>query len=130
MVAAYSRWVRQRDATASETAFQNLTGKVACKLLELQAVTQTPHGSPIPIDLPQARLAAMLGASREHVNRALGGLVASGEVRRLGRQLLATNLELEPSRDDGELEFRLARANELLLQGRIRAGNREVALTH
>jgi hypothetical protein len=25
---------------------------------------------------------------------------------RLGRQLLATNLGLEPSRDDGELEFR------------------------
>jgi hypothetical protein len=49
---------------------------------------------------------------------------------RLGRQLLATNLELGRSRDDGELEFRLARANELLLQGRIRAGNREVDLTH
>jgi hypothetical protein len=49
---------------------------------------------------------------------------------RLGRQLLATNLELEPSPDDGELEFRLARADELLLQGRIPRGNREVSLTH
>jgi len=49
---------------------------------------------------------------------------------RLGRQLLATTLELEASCDEGELEFRLARANELLLQGRIRGGNREVALTH
>jgi hypothetical protein len=49
---------------------------------------------------------------------------------RLGRQLLATNLELEPSRDDGELEFRLARADELLLAGRIPRGNRDVSLTH
>jgi len=47
---------------------------------------------------------------------------------RLGRQLLATNLELEPSRDDGELEFRLARANELLLAGRLPRGN--VLVTH
>jgi len=49
---------------------------------------------------------------------------------RLGRQLLATNLSLEPSRDDGELEFRLARADELLLTGRIPRGNRDVTLTH
>jgi hypothetical protein len=48
---------------------------------------------------------------------------------RLGRQLLATNLELEPSRDDGDLEFRLARADELLLSGRIPRGHREVQLT-
>jgi hypothetical protein len=38
---------------------------------------------------------------------------------RLGRQLLATNLELEPSPTEGELEFRLARADELLLSGRL-----------
>lgn len=49
---------------------------------------------------------------------------------RLGRQLLATNLELEPSRDDGELEFRLAREDELLLTGRIPRGNRDISLTH
>ena len=49
---------------------------------------------------------------------------------RLGRQLLATNLELEPSRDDGELEFRLARADELLLAGPHPARRRDVPLTH
>jgi hypothetical protein len=49
---------------------------------------------------------------------------------RLGRQLLATNLDLESSGDDGELEFRLAREDELLLTGRIPRGNRDVALTH
>jgi hypothetical protein len=49
---------------------------------------------------------------------------------RLGRQLLATKLEIEPSSDEGELEFRLARADELLLAGRIPRGHREVSLTH
>src|SRR5258706_16217842 len=49
---------------------------------------------------------------------------------RLGRQLLATNLDLESSSDDGELEFRLAREDELLLTGRIPRGNRDVTLTH
>ncbi len=87
MVIAYSRWLRQRDATASETAFRNLSGKIACKLLELQALTGTQRDTAIPIDLPQARLAGMVGASRENVNRALARLVARGEVRKLGRQL-------------------------------------------
>jgi hypothetical protein len=50
---------------------------------------------------------------------------------RLGRQLLATKLDLEPSNDDGsELEFRLAREDELLLTGRIPRGNRDATLTH
>ena len=49
---------------------------------------------------------------------------------RLGRQLLATNLELETSAQDGELEFRLARSNELLLSGRLPRGQSELSLTH
>lgn len=93
MVATYSRWIRQRDSQASETAFQNLSGKVACKLLELLSLTSTSAGAPIPIDLPQARLAAMLGASRENVNRALMQLVARGEVLRRGRRLVIPHPE-------------------------------------
>lgn len=87
MIATYSRWLRYRDALDSETAYQNLAGQIACKLLELRTRTDTAPGAPIPIDLPQARLAAMLGASRENVNRALARLVKSGEVLRLGRRL-------------------------------------------
>lgn len=49
---------------------------------------------------------------------------------RLGRQLLATDLELGPSAEDGELEFRLARSNELLLAGRIPRGHSELTLAH
>jgi len=49
---------------------------------------------------------------------------------RLGRQLLATNLELGTSAEDGELEFRLARSNELLLAGRIPRGQSDLTLAH
>jgi hypothetical protein len=49
---------------------------------------------------------------------------------RLGRQLLATNLELETSPADGELEFRLARSNVLLLAGRIPRGHSDLTLAN
>ncbi len=48
---------------------------------------------------------------------------------RLGRQLLATELELEAS-SAGELDFRLAREDELLLAGRIPRGAQGPKLSH
>jgi hypothetical protein len=45
----------------------------ACKLLELHILTGTRNGAPIALEVPQGRLAGTLGASRENVNRALGG---------------------------------------------------------
>lgn len=57
---------------------------------------------------------------------------------RLGRELMATDLELEACGEDEQLGFRLARKDELLLTGRIpRAGSqgtsretRDVTLAH
>jgi hypothetical protein len=52
---------------------------------------------------------------------------------RLGRALLATELELElepTDRDDAELGFRLAREDEVLLAGHIRRGDAELNLSH
>jgi CRP/FNR family transcriptional regulator, cyclic AMP receptor protein len=91
MVAAYAQWIRLRDAHLTETAFQNLSAKVACKLLELHILTGTPGGEPISLELSQGRLATMLGASRENVNRALARLVDLGEISRSGRRLVITN---------------------------------------
>jgi hypothetical protein len=48
---------------------------------------------------------------------------------RLGRELLATQLELETSREDSGLGFRLAREDRVLLAGRIPRGA-ELKLTH
>jgi hypothetical protein len=49
---------------------------------------------------------------------------------RLGRQLLATELALEPSTEGDDLGFRLAREDEVLLSGRIPFGGSAVKLTH
>ncbi len=49
---------------------------------------------------------------------------------RLGRQLLATELALEPSSEGDDLGFRLAREQEVLLAGRIPFGGAPVKLTH
>lgn len=94
MVGTYSRWIRQRDLNASEMAFQNLTGKVACKLLELLHLHDESTGGQavgIGLDLRQHELAAMVGGSRENVNRALQRLLKDGEVRRDGRRWSVTD---------------------------------------
>jgi hypothetical protein len=49
---------------------------------------------------------------------------------RLGRQLLATELALDSTSESDSLGFRLARADEVLLAGRIPRGERPLKLTH
>ena len=49
---------------------------------------------------------------------------------RLGRQLLATELELDAGVEERGLEFRLAREDQLLLSGIIPRGRSEVRLNH
>ncbi len=49
---------------------------------------------------------------------------------RLGRELLATHLDIQAESTDCELGFRLARADQLLLSGRIPHGRSEVNLAH
>jgi CRP-like cAMP-binding protein len=91
VAATYATWIRLRDAHVSESAFQNLAAKVACKLLELHILTRTRSGAPIALELSQGRLAGMLGASRENVNRALAQLLDRGEVVRSGRSLVISD---------------------------------------
>jgi adenylate cyclase len=75
-------YVRRRDEDLAEVAFLDLPGRLAHKLLQLA----DRHGEPveggvrITIRVPQGELAAMVGSSRENVNRALGRFVASGAV--------------------------------------------------
>jgi hypothetical protein len=49
---------------------------------------------------------------------------------RLGRELLATQLELEASAEEAGLGFRLERDNQVLLAGRIPGGPGGLRLTH
>jgi CRP/FNR family transcriptional regulator/CRP/FNR family cyclic AMP-dependent transcriptional regulator len=80
MLASLVGYVRRKDEELADFAFLDVTGRIARKLLELadrhgEAVA---GGVRIGIRVPQAELAAMVGASRENVNRSLGQLVTLG----------------------------------------------------
>jgi len=79
-------YVRATDETFSETAFLDIPGRVAKKLLELAEShgQQTPAGMRIRLRLTQRTLAAMVAASRENVNRALSRFEAQGAIRQDG----------------------------------------------
>jgi adenylate cyclase len=74
--------IRRKDEELAEIAFLDLPGRLAHKLLQLA----DRHGEPveggvrIAVRVPQSELAAMVGSSRENVNRALGRFVTSGAV--------------------------------------------------
>ncbi len=95
VLAALARRVRDRDLLMSETGFQNIAGRVACKLI----VLADTHGEPladgvrISAQLSQATLANMVGASRENVNRALSRLVRLGDIRRSGSTIIIPKVD-------------------------------------
>lgn len=80
MLAMMVAYVRQQDEDLADFAFLDVNGRIARKLLDLAG----RHGEPVTggvrirIRLPQGELAAMVGASRENVNRSLGQLVTLG----------------------------------------------------
>ena len=74
--------IRRKDDELADIAFLDLPGRLAHKLLQLAARhgEQVEGGVRIGVRVPQSELAAMVGASRENVNRALGRFVAEGAV--------------------------------------------------
>ncbi|WP_203453462.1 Crp/Fnr family transcriptional regulator [Jiangella aurantiaca] len=72
----------------SGLAFNDIRGRVAAALLALadEYGERTPTGVRIRLRLSQATLAALVAASRENVNRALAGFLASGAVSYADRQ--------------------------------------------
>ena len=82
MLAMMVAYVRQQDLDLADFAFLDVTGRIARKLLDLAGRhgEAVPGGVRIGVRLPQAELAAMVGASRENVNRSLGQLVTLGAV--------------------------------------------------
>jgi CRP-like cAMP-binding protein len=65
-----------------DVAFEDIRGRVARTLLALvrEQGERTGAGERIRLKLSQATLAAMVAATRENVNRALGFLIANGAV--------------------------------------------------
>lgn len=80
LMASLVAHVRRKDDELADIAYLDVPGRIARKLLELA----DRHGEPsadgvrIGVRLPQAELAAMVGASRENVNRALAQLANLG----------------------------------------------------
>jgi CRP-like cAMP-binding protein len=69
-----SRRLRQTDAMIEDLLFLDVHGRVAKKLLDLAELhgARTPEGIRIELRLTQGELAAMVGASRESVNKVMG----------------------------------------------------------
>ena len=69
-----SRRLRQTDSMVEDLLFLDVHGRVAKKLLDLAELhgTRTPDGIRIEMRLTQGELAAMVGASRESVNKVMG----------------------------------------------------------
>jgi CRP/FNR family transcriptional regulator/CRP/FNR family cyclic AMP-dependent transcriptional regulator len=72
-----SRRLRQTDAMIEDLLFLDVHGRVAKKLLELAELhgVHTPEGVRIDLRLTQSDLAALVGASRESVNKVMGYFV-------------------------------------------------------
>jgi CRP/FNR family transcriptional regulator/CRP/FNR family cyclic AMP-dependent transcriptional regulator len=95
MLAALGRHIREQDLYRSDTAFQNIAGRVARTLITLADShgERVPDGVRIPAQISQTMLANMVGASRENVNRALARLVRLGQIRRKGHTITIPRLE-------------------------------------
>jgi len=80
LLASLVAYVRRKDEELADVSFLDVTGRTARKLLELadrhgEAVA---GGVRIGVRVPQAELAAMVGASRENINRSLSRLITLG----------------------------------------------------
>lgn len=67
---------------------RSLADRVALRLLELVDSSRSAGDPPVTPKISQSTLAAMIGVSRENVNRALAGLVGEGLVRHEGGRYL------------------------------------------
>ncbi len=88
-------YVRATDETFSETAFLDIPGRVAKKLLELAEShgERGPDGVRIRLRLTQRTLAGMVAGSRESVNRALARFETRGAIRQEGGYITITHPE-------------------------------------
>jgi CRP-like cAMP-binding protein len=81
-LASNSRW---QTMVIASLATRPLTDRLVLRLLELvDSSPESTTGRAVTPKVSQATLAAMIGVSRENVNRALGLLAANGDIRQEG----------------------------------------------
>lgn len=95
LLASLVAYVQRKDDELADIAFLDVPGRIARKLLELadRHGEAVPAGVRIGIRVPQAELGAMVGASRENVNRALGQLVTLRAVTMDGGHITIIDLD-------------------------------------
>jgi CRP/FNR family transcriptional regulator, cyclic AMP receptor protein len=83
IIAGLTAYIRQKDATIGDVTFLDIPGRVAAKLVQLADTKGRPAPDGIKIEpaLNQQTLAAMVGATRENVNRALRRYSDLGYIR-------------------------------------------------
>jgi CRP-like cAMP-binding protein len=83
LVTVLSDYIRRKDESFSDLAFNDIPGRVARKLLELAAARGGTSGAEarVAVPLSQRTLAGLVGASRENVNRALSRFAALGLIK-------------------------------------------------
>lgn len=84
MLQGLAEYVRAATHEMTNIAYRQIRERLALQLLELADIAPKPAPT---LMLSQTTLAAMIGATRENVNRALAGLVADGHIRIQGRSL-------------------------------------------
>jgi CRP/FNR family cyclic AMP-dependent transcriptional regulator len=83
IIASLSAYIKRKDATMGDVAFLDIPGRVATMLVQLadSKGRPAPDGVSIDFTLNQRTLAAMVGATRENVNRALRRFSELGYIR-------------------------------------------------
>jgi CRP/FNR family transcriptional regulator/CRP/FNR family cyclic AMP-dependent transcriptional regulator len=83
IIASLNAYIKQKDATIGDVTFLDIPGRVAAKLVQLADTKgrPTPDGISLELNLSQQTLAAMVGATRENVNRALRRFSELGYIR-------------------------------------------------
>jgi CRP/FNR family cyclic AMP-dependent transcriptional regulator len=89
LLAALAGRLRYDVEMLADTSFLDVSGRLARVLLRLATAPDRPAGPAmtIPIRLTQAELAALIGATRESVNKWLKAYEAQGIIRRRGARL-------------------------------------------
>lgn len=95
LLSCMAQLIRRLTDDVATLSFLDLEGRLAKKLIELGDTYGRPVEDGIEIRLPftQEDLAAMIGATRTSVNKALGWYEDQGAIQRLGRRIIITDVE-------------------------------------
>ena len=87
-MALLARRLRSMDVALADTVFLDVTGRTAKRLLEMAGGSDE-----FTLPVTQEELAAMVGASRERVNKAIASFVRLGWIEQSDRRYKITNRE-------------------------------------